>query len=370
MMFLSAQAFPPRSGGIENLMAALADYAAGVGEDVHVLADGGKDASLYDQAQEKPYRITRFAGLKPLRRRAKGHKLGQLVKANHQPNYIFADSWKSLEHLPSGLGVPVIAYAHGNEYPRAKNGSHPKQARIRAALSKATDLITVSNDTAGRVAPFLPDALTPTLIHPPVEPMATASEADKDFAQSLWPQSSIRLLALCRLIEWKGLDQAVRALGQIINQGVPAQLCIVGIGDDRARLETLISELGLTQHVVFAGRVEGGRKSALFTSADIFVQPGRSVNGECEGYGITYVEAALHGLPSVSGNAGGAPEALVHGVTGFVIDATKTQTVTDALLNLITDKPLRAKMSKAAKAHGQAALWPNQIQRILALKNR
>ncbi len=355
-------------------MAALADNAAGVGEDVHVLADGGKDASLYDQAQEKPYRITRFRGLKPLRRRAKGHKLGQLIKNTDKPTYIFADSWKSLEHLPSGLGVPVIAYAHGNEYPRAKNGSHPKQARIRAALSKATNLITVSNDTAGRVAPYLPEPLTPTLIHPPVEPMAIASAADKKFAETLWPNTSVRLLALCRLIEWKGLDQAVRALGQIMaqitDQGVPAQLVIAGIGDDRARLEALISELNLGQHVVFAGRVEGGRKSALFASADIFVQPGRSVDGECEGYGITYVEAALHGLPTISGNAGGAPEALVHGVTGFVVDATKTQNVTDALLNLITDKPLRAKMSKAAKAHGQAALWPNQIQRILALKNR
>ncbi len=369
-MFLSAQAFPPRSGGIENLMAALADYAAGAGEDVHVLADGGKDASLYDQAQEKPYRITRFRGLKPLRRRAKGHKLGQLVKASDQPHYIFADSWKSLEHLPNNLTVPVIAYAHGNEYPRAKNRSHPKQARIRAALSKATDLITVSNDTAARVAPFLPDTLTPTLIHPPVEPMATATQDDKDFAENLWPNNSVRLLALCRLIEWKGLDQAIRAVGQIVSQGVPAQLVIAGIGDDRARLEALISKLGLGQHVVFAGRVEGGRKSALFASADIFVQPGRKVDGECEGYGITYVEAALHGLPTISGDAGGAPEALVDGVTGFVIDATKTQNVTDALLNLITDKPLRTKMSKAAKAHGQAALWPNQIQRILALKHR
>ena len=367
VMILSAQAFPPRSGGIENLMSALARFAAASGETVHVFADGDKATASFDKELAAPYRVTRFGGLKPLRRRLKGIAA---AKAASQDDYIFADSWKSLEHLPNGLSIPVIAYAHGNEYPRHAGGTYPKQARIQKALSKASDLIAVSRDTAERAAPFLPEGLTPTLIHPPVEPSVAASREDKNFAENLWPNNSVRLLALCRLIEWKGVDQAILALAQLRDKKIDAQLVIAGIGDDRMRLENLLQTHGLQDRVVFAGRVEGGRKSALFESADIFVQAGRRIGDQCEGFGITYLEAALHGLPAVSGNAGGAPDASIDGETALIIDAADTDNVTAALERLINDKGLRTRMSKAARAHGQAALWPKQIQRILALKDR
>ncbi len=348
-------------------MSALAHFSVGAGEAVHVFADGDKAAAHYDTQTQTPYRVTRFSGLKPLRRRVKGAAVGKAVDAQ---DYIVADSWKSLEHLPQGLTAPVIAYAHGNEYPRESRGGYAKQNRIKKALSKASHLIAVSHETAARTAPFLPDGLTPTIIHPPVEPVAPISEADTTYAEALWPNGAVRLLALCRLIEWKGIDQAIRALAQLRSKGVDAQLVIAGIGNDRPRLEALISELSLTDRTRFAGRVEGGRKSALFESADIFMQPGRKVGDQCEGYGITYIEAALHGLPCVSGNAGGAPDAVIDGETGFVVDASEIKPVTEALHKLITDKKQRARMSKAARAHGQAALWPKQISRILALKDR
>jgi phosphatidylinositol alpha-1,6-mannosyltransferase len=302
-----------------------------------------------------------------------------------QPAYIFADSWKSLEHLPQDLSVPVIAYAHGNEYPRpVENGEastgpqYPKQARIKKALSKATHLITVSRDTQSRAAPFMPSGLESSILHPPTEPVHAHGAREAAYAQSLWPESSpnrssdpsIRLLALCRLIEWKGIDQAIRALGQLRDEGLNAQLVIAGTGDDRARLEGLAADLGLGAHVVFAGRVEGGRKSALLQSADIFVQPGRKTGDQCEGFGISYIEAALHGLPSICGNAGGAVDAVIDEQTGFIIDAEITENVTAALKRLMNDSALRVRMGQAAKQHGEAALWPKQIKRILALKER
>ena len=367
VMILSAQAFPPRSGGIENLMSALARFTVASGETVHVFADGDKAAANFDRETSAPYRVTRFGGLKPLRRRLKGIAV---AKAASKDDYIFADSWKSLEHLPNGLSIPVITYAHGNEYPRRAGAAYPKQARIQKALSKASGLIAVSRDTAERAAPFLPEGLTPTLMHPPVAPPSSPSEDDTAFAENLWPTNTIRLLALCRLIDWKGVDQAILALAQLRDKKIDAQLVIAGIGDDRSRLEDLVETQGLKERVVFAGRVEGGRKSALFESADIFVQAGRRIGDQCEGFGITYLEAALHGLPAVSGNAGGAPDASIDGETALIIDASDTKNVTAALEKLIKDKGLRTRMSKAARAHGQAALWPKQIQRILALKDR
>jgi phosphatidylinositol alpha-1,6-mannosyltransferase len=268
------------------------------------------------------------------------------------------------------MNVPTIAYAHGNEYPRDPSQTPAKSARIKEALGKATHLIAVSHDTEARLTPYLPAGLTPTIINPPVEPPVAPSADDKVYAENLWPKDGTRLVALCRLIEWKGIDQAILSLASLRDKNIDAQLVIAGIGDDRARLERLVKDHDLTDRIVFAGRVEGGRKSALLESADIFVQPGRKVGDQCEGFGITYLEAALHGLPTLSGNAGGAPDASIDGQTGFIIDATQTENVTAALEKLITDKGLRARMAKAARAHGQAALWPQQISRILALKDR
>ena len=80
-MILSAQAFPPRSGGIENLMSALAHFAAASGETVHVFADGDKAAVHYDKEISSSYRVTRFSGLKPLRRRLKGLAVAKAASA-------------------------------------------------------------------------------------------------------------------------------------------------------------------------------------------------------------------------------------------------------------------------------------------------
>jgi phosphatidylinositol alpha-1,6-mannosyltransferase len=379
MMLLTTQAFPPRSGGIETLMSALARYAAGEGEKVHVFADGGGEAAKFDRHTSPAYKVTRFGGLKPLRRRRKAKAVGRAVETEPQsfetPPYIFADSWKSLEHLPDRLSLPVITYAHGNEYPRiGNNDHHPKQARIKKALSKATHFIAVSRDTQNRAAPYMPHGLESSILHPPVEPVHDFGADEAAYAHSLWPDrspgGSIRLLSLCRLIEWKGIDQAIKALGQLQEQGLKAQLVIAGTGDDRPRLDALTAELGLGSQIAFAGRVEGGRKSALLKSADIFVQPGRTVGGQCEGFGISYIEAALHGLPSVCGNAGGAVDAVIDTKTGFIIDAETPDNVTAALKKLVGDSALRARMSQAARQHGEAALWPKQIKRILALKER
>ena len=88
---------------------------------------------------------------------------------------------------------------------------------------------------------------------------------------------------------------------------------------------------------------------------------------QCEGFGITYVEAALHGLPSISGDQGGAPEAVKDLETAFVVDATDEKNVAHALEKLVTNADTRSQMSKKAKDHANDLLWPRQISRILAV---
>lgn len=355
MIAISAQAFPPSSGGIQNLMAGLAEHIALAGHDTLVFADG---KSAPDDAQF-PYKIKRFSGFKPLRRMMKA----RAIQRTSGITALYADSWKSLEKLPNGLPYPVIVYAHGNEYP--EDGS--KVARIRAALSKATQMIVVSDETRARSAPMVPPGLPVTTIHPPVYPHEPATKVDRARVEALWPKTGPRLVTLSRLIDWKGIDQAILAVAAMRAQQPDVQMLIGGTGDDRGRLEYIVSEHNLGDAVKFIGRIEGGAKTALLESADIFLQPGRSVDGQREGFGITYLEAALAGLPTISGNAGGAPEASRHGETGFVVDGTQLDQVVNALTQLLTNPVLCQQMSDAGRAHGTASLWENQIGHILKL---
>ena len=359
---ISAQAFPPRTGGKQSLMEGLAAHASAAGAQVNVYTDLKKGDDAYDSAQNKPYQIKRFGGIKPLRQRRVARAVASYAGQNETAS-IFCDSWRSAEHLPKALDCAVIVYAHGNEYPRGGEADYEaKRARISKALSKVDALIAVSHNTKDRAAPFIPQSCRAEVIHNPIPPAAQASVQEKAYAQALWPRpDKTRCLVLCRLVPLKGVDRAIEAVAARED----CQLVIAGEGEDTVRLRALVVSLGVQDRIIFAGRVEGGGKSALFASADIFMQPGRNVGGHYEGYGLTYLEAGLHGLPSISGDQGGAPEAVLDGQTGLVIDASSQEAVSRALGRLVEDAPLRQKLGEAAKRHALTQLWPKKIDSIL-----
>ncbi len=222
--------------------------------------------------------------------------------------------------------------------------------------------LPVSKDTLARMSPMLPSDVPVEVTPPPVRPPDEPSPEDLAWAEAQW-EGGGRFLCLCRLIGWKGVDQAIRAVAALGD----GRLVVAGEGADLPRLRGLASDLGAADRVRFIGRVEGARKTALLRSAELFLQPGRREGDQREGFGISYLEAALAGLPSICGREGGAPEAVSDGETGLVVDGTDTAAVTAALRRLAQTPELRARMAEAARRRGQAALWPRRIGGILAL---
>lgn len=360
MILIAAQAFPPQTGGIQNLLAGTAEYIARAGYDVVVLADGGAEARAWDRNADRPYVVERFSGPRPFRRRMKFHRLLKHVKQDNV-KALYADTWKSLELFDRKFNFPIVTWAHGNEFPRADM----KARRIKNALSKADHIIFNSRDTKQRAEAFTPDQMPFSIVNPPVFDPAWDTGNDGPVIEKLWASKGPRLLSFCRLINWKGIDQAIKALPNVLKSFPDARYLVAGVGDDRKRLESLTDSLGLQDHISFLGWIEGSMKTALFKSADIFLQPGRQVVEEREGYGISYVEAALQGLPTICGNAGGAPEAVVHNKTGIVVDATVTIHVGNAIVSILSDKKRHQAMRIASKKHGETCLWNNQVTHVL-----
>lgn len=215
---------------------------------------------------------------------------------------------------------------------------------VRFALRRAGAIFSPSSYTARRVEEVarLPKGTVRVIPHP----------LSKDFAEIVDHSSPERtagryLLSVARLDaseRHKGIDHVISALPRV-HETVPGiRYMIIGDGEDRHRLELLASRVGVADEVDFKGALTTEETAACYLGCELFVMPSKQ-----EGYGIVYMEAALCGKPSIAGNHGGAPEAVVEGETGFTVTFGDIEGLARSLVRLLEDRRLRESMGNAAR---------------------
>ena len=364
-VLIVTQCFYPDAGGIENFITGLADQCALAGHAVTVIAERIR-RNPPAPPRPKPYTVVRFGGPRPWRRwRKRAAIAGILRERGSQLAGIFADSWKSMEALPSGLTVPVSVFAYAMEYPL--NASPAKTRRISAALAQAGAVLPISAYTAGLVRPYLGGQAgkMQTILPPCPELAETTPDALAAVRHRIGAGRPV-IATLARLEPRKGADAVIRAMPEILNGYPRCVYAVAGGGADRARLEGLATSLGVKDAVVFLGRVSDAEKAALMASADVFAMPVRREGQSVEGFGLTYLEAAWFGVPSLAGREGGAADAVLDGKTGLLCDGADQADVTRSLLSLLGDAALRKKLGAAAQERVKRELtWPVTIHRYL-----
>jgi phosphatidylinositol alpha-1,6-mannosyltransferase len=83
-----------------------------------------------------------------------------------------------------------------------------------------------------------------------------------------------------------------------------------------------------------------------------------------EGFGLVYLEAAMHRLPSVAGDAGGGVDAVIDGETGVTVDATDHVAVADAIADLLLDPDRRTRLGEAARARAEQLSWTRMAEQV------
>jgi phosphatidylinositol alpha-1,6-mannosyltransferase len=157
------------------------------------------------------------------------------------------------------------------------------------------------------------------------------------------------MLTVSRLVERKGHDMVIRALPAILDAVPDTVYLVVGRGPRESFLRELAHDTGVTANVVFCGAVPDRELAAYYTACDVFVMPSREVDGDVEGFGITFMEAAACGKPSVGGRTGGIAEAVLAGETGLLVDPNSPHEIADAVVSLLTDADLANRMGMAGK---------------------
>ena len=169
------------------------------------------------------------------------------------------------------------------------------------------------------------------------------------------------VLYLGRLKRYKRVDLVVRAMHRLRESGVAARLIIGGRGDDEPRLRALVAELGLEDVVELAGFVTEEKKVELFRRAwvHVFTSPK-------EGWGISNLEAAACGTPTVASDSPGLRESVVHERTGFLVPHGDVDAAAASLARVLGDAELRDRLGRQARAFAESYSWDAAADRTEA----
>ncbi len=178
------------------------------------------------------------------------------------------------------------------------------------------------------------------------------------------------LLTVARLTPRKGHDLVLRALA-LMEERTDIRYVVVGSGEDRGRLEQMATELGIRDSVVFMGRADDAELPDYYRLADIYVMPNREVIGSTdsiEGFGISFIEAAATGIPSIAGRSGGAVDAVADGETGLLVDPESPHELADAIRKLLDDTSLRKKMGMRGRERVERQFsWKDRAREFASL---
>jgi phosphatidylinositol alpha-1,6-mannosyltransferase len=340
---LLAASFPPRLGGVETLLyqtnRRLAELPLVVAPAPICAPDLRTISVATDPVARAAYRplwamhpslhfIQAFwlTAVRALRARRPG-----VIQAGHVYMAPLAQLLASRFHLP------YVVYAYGQEVWRGGRpmGMAPFDQRLRGGALRSAEVVLVPGRfTASLLHEWCVDASRMVSIPYGAEPRPPAE-----------PPSGTTLLSVARLVPRKGIDTVIRAMSRLPSSVVYR---VVGTGPDETRLRQLAVQLDLSDRITFLGRLDDSALDDEYRRCTLFVLPARrTTDGDLEGYGLVYFEAAAWGRPVIAGRSGGEIDAVDDGRTGVLVDGSSVQAVADAIASLLGD-PARLQALGAA----------------------
>lgn len=360
--------FPPRQGGIETFVHAMATRVPG--NDVVVYTSSEQGAAAYDATL--PFPVVRDPSRMLLPTPRVTRRAVEIARRHGCDRAWFGAAAPLAAMAPAlrrGGIRRMVATTHGHEIWWART---PGARQVMRRIGDHVDAVTYLGEyTRRRIAPALGPRAELVRLVPGVD--AAAFRPASGQAREVRERHGIvgRKVILCvsRLVTRKGQDTLIQALPGIRRAVPDAVLVIVGGGPDEERLRKL-ARRHADGHVVFAGGLDHASTAPYYAAADLFAMPCRTRKAglEAEGLGIVFLEAAASGLPVVAGDSGGAPDAVVDGVTGTVVNGRDVRAVARAVSEILSQPERAAAMGEAGRAWVAAQWsWDTSARRLTRL---
>jgi len=268
------------------------------------------------------------------------------------PDVVHAHFWMSAVaalDAAEGLGIPVVHTFHAlgtvkRRHQGAKDTSPRERVRLERDIARRVDrIVATCSDEVFELVRMGADRRRISVVPCGVDAARFRPRGPVEER----PAGRHRLVVACRLVERKGIGEAVTALAEVPN----AELVVAGGPDARQlaldpeaqRLRRLADALGVGDRVLLRGRVDRDAMPALLRSADAVV---------CvpwyEPFGIVPLEAMACGVPVVASAVGGQVDSVVDGVTGVHVPPRDPAALAAALRALLADPERRAALGAAA----------------------
>ena len=331
MFLVSTRNFPPELGGMQNLMEGLSNALLNHGP-VKVFADAHDEAEIYDQNSK--LNINRVAGFKIFRKYRKANLVKEFLTSN-EVRACFFDHWKSIENIEKNLlnRSKSFCLIHSKEINHPVGSSLNK--RVLTALSKADHVIANSKFTKEFAIKL--GIKNVTVINPGCNYPIPINDEAKEFAKKIYGNASPKLITISRLDGRKSHHNVMMTVKNLLPKYPSLKYVSIGDGDEGNNLLRLRKTLGLEKNVEFIFKSTEQEKVALLEKSNIFVMPSVIYKKSVEGFGITYIEAASYGKPSIGGIYGGEGDAIKSGQTGYLCNGNDLNAIYDTLLKTLAN---------------------------------
>jgi len=360
MFLVSTRNFPPDLGGMQTLMEGLSNALLSHGP-VKVFADANDEAKNYDKLSK--LNIQRVSGFKIFRKYRKANLIKEFIEKN-EIRASFFDHWKSIENidLKSLKKTKSFCLIHSKEINHPIESSLSK--RVLKALEKADYVIANSNFTkelAIKLGVKKVEIINPGCNYP--IPILNSS---KDFAKNIYKNASPKIITISRLDGRKSHHNILMTLKNILPKYPNLKYVSVGDGDERKNLEKLRDELGIENSVKFIFRSTEQEKVALLQQSDIFLMPSVVYKKSVEGFGISYIEAASYGKPSIGGIFGGEADAIKSGKTGYLCDGNDLNDIYETLNKILLNEKYK-ELGNNALTFSKDFSWEKIVKKYINL---
>ncbi|KAF6636795.1 N-acetyl-alpha-D-glucosaminyl L-malate synthase BshA [Paenibacillus sp. LX16] len=253
-----------------------------------------------------------------------------------------------------GDHLKVVTTLHGTDITVLAQDESLKDL-IRLAINKSDAVTAVSKDLIRETIDALeitrPIDLTYNFVDKRVYYPRDAAALRRDFAQ---PDEKIMMhISNFRPVKRVG---DVLDIFEKVQRKVPAKLLLVGEGPDLPKIRCKIENLGLQDKVFFLGKQD--QIAEVISMADVLLLP-----SEKESFGLVALEAMACGVPTIGSQAGGVPELVVHGSTGYLAEIGNTEAMADYAVELLSDEAMAERFREACLTRARTVFCDELITR-------
>ncbi|GGC87448.1 glycosyl transferase [Thalassobacillus devorans] len=249
--------------------------------------------------------------------------------------------------------VKIITTLHGTDITVLGIDSSMKNI-IKFGIEQSDRVTTVSKSLAEQTKEMLSITRGMDVLYNFVDEREYFRHSDQDLKKQYHiGQEEKVIIHISNFRRVKRVADVVHAFHRIAAE-IPSKLLLVGDGPEFSNTYQLVQDLGLQDHVLFLGKQEN--VSELLSISDL-----KLLLSEKESFGLVLLEAMACGVPCIGTNAGGIPEVILHGETGYITDIGDIEDISKKSIEILSNKDIWEKFSKQSEKRVKVEFHSQEI---------